>query len=384
MRVNRHLVAACLAAVTLLACEGGGGPDAAGASPVPDSTAGSRPLTGEGSPSPDPERAPAIDALCTGLSSASGALASRLGNAPISQTDSGNYRPASPSEQSSFEAALQGALRGEPVALAGFQALGFQTSCYTDGGGTRWLLIEDATPGRSGGRVALNLAPARDLWFEAPHPASDENSEYLAVDLAAQLGARAVVLSGSHRCTSPVQTACSGSSSPCGTVRISDVAHDTDNFFNAAHRALRASFGAALAVSVHGMSPLADEAAVISDGTEDPRPGSISVKLRDAINRELRSASRAASSNDPSDSGYRKECGRTNVQGRHDNGSPNACTVEAPRASDRFIHLEQSPALRGTAFQEGVGPEAVTRAFAALVPCTAGGKGLGCAAVAAR
>jgi hypothetical protein len=39
-------------------------------------------------------------------------------------------------------------------------------------------------------------------------------------------------------------------------------------------------------------------------------------------------------------------CGSTNVQGRHLNGSPQACTVSASAASGRFVHLEQSSAVR--------------------------------------
>lgn len=387
---TRHRVAACLAALTLFACGGGGGGGSGGGESSSGGTAsGTLPVTGNpptattpgaGTPAP---ATPATD-LCAGLPAESGSLATRLANALISKSGSGNYRQATAAEQATFQSAFQAALRGDLLSLATFKDVGFKTSCYTDGGGSRWLVIEDATSGRAGGRFAINLAPARDLWFEAPHPDSDENTEYMAADLSIQLGARAVVLSGSHRCTSLQATRCSGQSSPCGDIRVSDVAHDTENFFTAAHKALRASFASATAVSVHGMTPLNGEAAVISDGTETARAGSISVKVRDAINGELGGTSRAMSCNDPADSSYRKVCGVTNVQGRFDNGSANACTIDAPRASDRFVHLEQSAALRGTASVPGVGPEAVTKGFAAVIPCSLGGAGMGCATVAAR
>lgn len=39
-------------------------------------------------------------------------------------------------------------------------------------------------------------------------------------------------------------------------------------------------------------------------------------------------------------------CGGTNVQGRYVNESPDACTEGAPAATDRFIHMEQSRAVR--------------------------------------
>lgn len=384
----RLSAAACLVALTLFACGGGGGGGGDSGSSG-GSSSGTLPVTGTGPGTPTPVTptpapgAPASD-LCAGLPAESGSLASRLANAPISRSGSGNYRQATAAEQATFQSAFQSALRGELVALATFKDVGFKTSCYTDGGGTRWLVIEDATSGRAGGRFAINLAPARDLWFEAPHPDSDENTEYMAADLSAQLGARAVVVSGSHRCTSNQATTCSGHTSPCGDIKVSDVAHDMENFFTAAHKALRTSFASATAVSVHGMTPLNGEAAVISDGTDLKRAGSISAKVRDAINGELRSTSRAMSCNDVADSNYRKVCGVTNVQGRFDNGSTNACTVDAPRASDRFVHLEQSAALRGTATQPGVGPEAVTKGFAAVVPCSLGGSGLGCGTVASR
>ncbi len=42
-------------------------------------------------------------------------------------------------------------------------------------------------------------------------------------------------------------------------------------------------------------------------------------------------------------------CGTTNVQGRHLNGASQPCTEAAASASGRFIHLEQSAAVRAQA-----------------------------------
>ena len=42
-------------------------------------------------------------------------------------------------------------------------------------------------------------------------------------------------------------------------------------------------------------------------------------------------------------------CGTTNVQGRHLNGTADACSAPALSATERFVHIEQSRAVRGDA-----------------------------------
>jgi hypothetical protein len=339
-------------------------------------------------------QAPAEPASVTPAASLADVLPTRQGNLvdylqtrAVSPPNSGGFQAPGDFELGAFEQAVQQLLLGAtPEGVAALGQLGYAVTLFQQDGGGSWLLLEELLPQRGGGTVALNLAPARDLWLEAPHSDSDEGTLRQGAVQAVALGARALLLNGANRCASATPTPCGGVTRTCGgSLRISDSAHFPRTFFTAAHRALRAASPDGVAVSLHGMEGEGSEAAVVSDGTRQPQPGSLSVLLRDAINRRL-SAGRAFSCNDPADEGkFRPLCGTTNVQGRFDNGSPDAClvgvTATTPRAPHtRFLHLEQAAPLR----HPGAGAtDIVTEALAEAVPCSLPGSGLGCAAASA-
>lgn len=288
-------------------------------------------------------------------------------------------------ELTGFERAFEELLRdpSSPSAVEALGSYGFEVSCLTHTNGASWLIVSDATGDRGGGTFAINAQPAREMWLEAPHGDSDEGTLEEAVDAAVALGAQAVLINGAHRCAASEKTGCTTSSGPCGDVRISDAAHEVDTFFTAAHRALRRVHPGSLAVSVHGFTPSQGEAAVISDGTTDLRPTAISIAVRDAINRQLAGDAQAFSCNDPADRGrHRLLCGTSNVQGRIDNQLPDSCESEATSASNRFVHLEQGPLLRGG--DTGEPPDHVAKALGEVVGCTLGGAGEGCSQSATR
>ncbi|MDQ3264396.1 MAG: hypothetical protein M3Y59_12155 [Myxococcota bacterium] len=248
-------------------------------------------------------------------------------------------------------------------------------------------MFEDSVANRGAGTFVVNLAPGRDLWLESPHADSDQGTLAQGAHQLLGLGARAYLITGSHRCASAAETPCSGKSNMCGgKLRRADAAHYDLTFFHSAHRALRYAFPSAVAVNVHGMDVDGVEAAVISNGTKAPQPGSLSVRFRDALNTRLPENLRAFSCNDPNDEGqHRPLCGTTNVQGRADNGSSDACRAASTTGGDRFLHLEQAASLRSAPPGDPLS-DAVIAALADVVPCTLGGAGLGCseAAVACR
>ncbi|WP_164009927.1 hypothetical protein [Pyxidicoccus trucidator] len=362
---------------------------------TPDTTGPSLPSTSTtegsaGDTTPTPEATPAPLSACAmpaGLPLQQGSLRTWLGTVPINASGSEGFREPGGTELTAFERAFGKLLATGPSAerVLDFAQLGYSLSSYRDadsGGG--WLVLAEQDRTRGGGTFIINLAPARDLWLETPHADSDAGTLRQGAEQLVALGARALLITGTNRCAGAAASPCSGTTGVCGTtgLRASDVAHYANNFFTAAHRALRDAYPQGIAVSVHGMdvSEEGPEAAVVSDGTSKDRASSLSVRLRDALNQRLPAGPRRAfSCNAPDDSGkHRALCGTTNVQGRIDNGAGDACYADAPSASDRFLHLEQASTLRGT----GAAADAVIAALADTVPCSLPGNGLGCPAVA--
>lgn len=321
------------------------------------------------------------------LTSLTGNLATWLLTAPITAANSGGFKEPGGTELAAFEGAFRTLLTDGPTAqvVQDLARLGYGVSTFRNTTGGGWLVVrEQGLLPRGGGTFIINLFPARDLWLEAPHADSDEGTLRQTATQLVTLGARALLITGSNRCAVTTASPCSGTTSVCGTkgLRISDAAHYGNNFFTAAHRALRDTYPDALAASIHGMDAGdGPEAAVVSDGTGLLRPNALSNRLRDALNTHLKGTKKAFSCNSAEDSGkHRTLCGTSNVQGRIDNGAADACYTEAAAASDRFVHLEQSATLRGT----GASSKAVMQALADTVPCTLAGSGLGCQAVAAQ
>ncbi|MFP2932023.1 hypothetical protein ACLESO_44040 [Pyxidicoccus sp. 3LG] len=355
-------------------------PDLPGATPV-EPTSPSQEATTPSSPD--------SCGLAAGLPLQQGSLRTWLGQVSITASGSEGFREPGGTELAAFERAFRELLSSGPSAerAQDFAQLGYALSTFhDDDSGNGWLVLSEQAQGRGGGTFIVNLAPARDLWLETPHADSDEGTLRQGAEQLVALGARALLITGSNRCAGAAVSPCSGTTRVCGTTgqRVSDAAHYANNFFTAAHRALRGAYPDGVAVSVHGMDVAEEgpEAAVISDGTSRDRAGSLSVRLRDALNQRLPAGpQRAFSCNAPDDSGkHRALCGTTNVQGRIDNGAGDACYSDAPAASDRFLHLEQAASLRGT----GAASDAVIAALADTVPCSLPGNGLGCPAVASN
>jgi hypothetical protein len=138
------------------------------------------------------------------------------------------------------------------------------------------------------------------------------------------------------------------------------MAHTERSFFQAAHEALAPLFPEHIVISVHGQRR---DGVSLSNGTSNDI----------AVDAPVARLARALSAQFEGElittcnryEGARREthlCGSTNTQGRLLNGSPRACTEGASTASERFIHMEQSRAIRAQ-------PEGVAAAIAdALVP----------------
>lgn len=303
------------------------------------------------------------------VDSESGDLAARVREIAARMPGSGSEGFAKPSaaELESVRELVRKAARGdleEAAAHAEAAGLPYRVVRFTDtGAGSReLLLLEERTSLTKGwGTLVLDLAPLRDLVVEAPHARCDLDTENQAFVLFRRLRARAYLLAGTHRCANAERTPCDGKTDVCGTsyYRVSDPAHFTDGPFQAAHEALASLWPASLSFSVHGHSDSSCEDVFLSSGV-GADPGPLVPALRERLLAEggltVGAAGIAGSS-----------CtltGGTNVQGRFSNGSATPCTKAAAAASGRFLHAEQSRAVRTDATLT----EKLARALEAVLP----------------
>jgi hypothetical protein len=143
------------------------------------------------------------------------------------------------------------------------------------------------------------------------------------------------------------------------------MAHVSESFYQRAHVAFADRYASAIVVGVHGMT---DDGASISDGTTfDTSADSLVARFAAELTLALAGSSAAAqpittcNSYPGAPAVADRLCGTTDVQGRHLNGSVDACTVGATSAGGRFVHLEQSQEVRDHA-------AFVALALAAVIP----------------
>lgn len=209
------------------------------------------------------------------------------------------------------------------------------------------ILFRPFTPGFGQPVFAFREGEARSVIVEVPHTMFDYQTLEQGVATFTELRARALIVAGSHRCASAKTTTCDGASRVCGgagAFRESDAAHATDSIFQSAHRILAEHFRDDVVLSLHGMD--SKHGAVLSDGTLiETSTTTVVARLAGELG-VLYPEHRITLCSGLSGPLSEELCGTTNVQGRHLNGSANACTEGATQSSGRFLHLEQSPLLR--------------------------------------
>ena len=192
------------------------------------------------------------------------------------------------------------------------------------------------------GAFIYNHNACREVVLQCPHPVLDSNTGLEGAYLFSRLKARAMMVSGTHRCNSTTATQCSGSTSVCGSsapYRISDIAHNDNSIFQHVTEFLADDDPDLLFIQLHGFAKLAgDPNLIISNGTRDtPDPDPI-----DALRQSLLDS-------DPSitfriihiDTDWTRLTAFTNTQGRYLNVSPDVCSANAFSSTGRFMHIEQ-------------------------------------------
>jgi hypothetical protein len=278
------------------------------------------------------------------------AILELLFDAPHRTADSLMAMPAIDAVEKPFAAALEAAASGDLAAAHRHAGAAGYAVIEASEGGRRYVLLMESDRAGIGPTVAVAADPVRDVIVEAPHPVIDRYSERQASVLFLALGARALVIAGANRCAAKAETPCSGKTRVCGDgnnpYRASDPAHNPATLFHVAHRIFERRWPQSVVFQPHGFANGGSPVwFVISDGSAEKRPGDamLTGRVRDAL-RETLGRERAVSCQDPDDRGIKTRwlCATTTVQGRDLNGSADACRSDAPYASGRFLHIEQT------------------------------------------
>ena len=272
--------------------------------------------------------------------------------------DSEEYVVPDPAAVSALEVAVRAVIAQDYQQALQRSAEAGYVVCRGTGDHRGSVLFEPAGRGTGHAVLAIRLHDemAVPAMFQAPHIIHDTNTLPQAWAVFEATRARALLASGTHRCASSV-LGCSGSSTSCNrpdeSYTESDMAHSVTSFFQAAHVAVAQSWPQDFVISLHGM---ARAGASVSDGTNDPVDArSLVARVAQAlIDKGIMNVTSCNAGTAAVTEEYL--CGSTNTQGRHLNGSADACYRGAPTSSGRFLHLEQERSLRDD-------PALVTAAF---------------------
>jgi hypothetical protein len=217
--------------------------------------------------------------------------------------------------------------------------------------------------------AALDEAPYRKLAVEAPHPLYDTNTEIESADLFVQARARYFLLAGTHRCADKEPSPCTGTSDVCGgpvePYRVSDVAHAVAAPFYAVHVALSSASPDLLFLQLHGNSAACPDA-LVSDVSGDWPGAGFAADLAAAVESKGATAGRCGAGFPTSACDL---CGGGNVEARATAASKDPCSKGGTEYG-RFVHLEQSKALRKDPAAGAPGYQRLIDATMAVVPAT--------------
>jgi hypothetical protein len=263
-------------------------------------------------------------------------------------TGSGIFNAVDSARCEALEDSIRAAVQGDlSRALASAQTAAYEV-CRSEDSGALVVIFRPQVTGEGHAVVAWRAEGARPLIVEAPHAFHDVDTELEATEMFLSIHARALVLSGTYRCASFLAGPCDGYTTACTGLpipyTISDAAHNSEMLFQAAHVALAESFKKDSVTSLHGME---DPGISISNGTQmSPAADSLEVRLIGELSYAFVGEQITMCQDYPGTTTDNRWCGSENVQGRHVNGSPDVCAANATISSNRFVHVEQSRAIR--------------------------------------
>lgn len=250
------------------------------------------------------------------------------------------------SEMTDWESAILAIHNGQYTqAHSTLLGIGYQLVEYTDNvsGDVYYMAEKQNGSSNHWGMYIFNTNPLRQrLVIQAPHPKHDTNSGAQASYVFRETGARALFISGTHRCNSPHLTSCSGTTTSCGSsgkFRISDNPHNTNTAFHSATKVLFNAISHSVYVQLHGFGKdPSDPYVILSNGTTiQPTDTDYLALIRDELLIEDPVLTFKIAHLDS----WTRLIGTTNVQGHLINGAQDPCIDTSPSNNSRFVHIEQ-------------------------------------------
>lgn len=248
--------------------------------------------------------------------------------------------------EKSFQALVSDSL-ATARSLAGkvkYQVTSFMDTALPSGSQIYYILEPQQASQNHWGYYAINPRACRDaLILQCPHPQFDFNTGDQGTYCFKRTSARALFVSGTHRCNRDTYSLCSGTTTVCSDTsepyRIADPAHTTGTPFQRATAVLREQDQANTFVQLHGFAKRpSDPYVILSNGTRETPPDDPAAALKAGL---LAADSVLTFKTGHRDTGWQRLLGFNNVQGRLINGSPDPCRQNATGTKGRFLHIEQ-------------------------------------------
>lgn len=226
--------------------------------------------------------------------------------------------------------------------------LNYQINEFTDTSITPnqvfYILEEKSVKENHWGMYVFSKTPSiSNLVIQAPHIKNDINTGKQAVYCFKNNVAKAVFLSGTHRCNHSNFSSCSGTTTTCNSgsqsYRISDMAHNINTIFQETTEVLYTSVSNSVFIQLHGFGKKdTDTYVILSNGTRETPAIDYAFQIKEALINEDSSLTFKLAH---IDTDWTRLIGFTNTQGRFINGSSDPCSTSATATSGRFIHIEQ-------------------------------------------
>ncbi len=255
-----------------------------------------------------------------------------------------------------FKAVFEHFLAGSYDAAAkGAEVLGYEVVEYTDlASGVVHYLLRETSPADgilfTGGGTYVLTPTGSNVVLQVPHPKFDSKTVDQGIETYLAVDARLLMMAGTRRDSSTTQSPCTD-----GRYAASDVAHQTQSLFYAAHQVAADADSATVFVQFHGFGRSTLSKLKTQCGSSNNKLINLSegighatdpdeMSLMQILQRKVRAGGiidACVYGNDTSSLG-----GTWNVQGRYTNSSVDACVSNANVSSKRFLHLEQSHDVR--------------------------------------
>jgi hypothetical protein len=229
------------------------------------------------------------------------------------------------------------------AALFGYKVVEYNNTGETPN--KTYYLLEKTSAGTNyWGTFILNPAPDRcTLFVQAPHPINEINTGKQGFFIFREIGARAFILSGTHRCNNSNSSSCSGTTAVCSgsseSNKISDQAHIVDGTFQKTTEVLNTGISNLAVIQPHGFAKLeADPDVILSNGIQSALPptdylSTLKTKLLAEDNTLTFKIAHI-------DTDWSRLIALTNTQGRLINEVGSPCSDNATTNTGLFLHLE--------------------------------------------